>query len=151
MIVFSYLSALVPNEIFIFKLRYINLLRIFILTIILNSQFFTSKIRIREFAFKFSQFQLLKIVTFMFIYFLIVIFIVIFITSFLKAPLKTKITYAIYSKNSPNYSNIKFLCNWSPRTIKYQSHMKLRIHIGSLFNHSDSNRSFFNYTFFFRH
>nr|YP_004734076.1 NADH dehydrogenase subunit 6 [Thulinius sp. DVL-2010]ADK97602.1 NADH dehydrogenase subunit 6 [Thulinius sp. DVL-2010] len=92
LIVFSYLSALVPNEMFIFKLKYLNLLSIFILTTMLNSQFFTSKITMSEFAFKFSQFQLLKMVTLMFIYFLIVMFMVMFMTSFLKAPLKTKIT-----------------------------------------------------------
>lgn len=102
LIVFRYLSALIPNELFMFKKLTIVIVFLVVLIYLLQRNLVTT--RSINLILKYEEFSVIhirKIIIILFVYILLIICLVISITGQMKGPVK-KITYVNFTKN-PSY------------------------------------------------
>lgn len=103
LIVFRYLSALIPNELFMFKKLTIIIVFLVVLIYLLQRNLVTTR-SINNLILKYEEFSVThirKIIIILFVYILLIICLVISITGQMKGPVK-KITYVNFTKN-PSY------------------------------------------------
>lgn len=155
LVVFSYVSSLIPNELFIFKKinrRLIYSLSIFLIAacslIFILEQNFSVKINNLNI---FGLFHFQKIILIILVYLLIALCVVVFFTNSFKYTFKNKITYDFFAQNTPHSKNSKQLHNRLASTKQFIPLLKFRILIRVMLSYSNSNRYLSRYTLFRRY
>lgn len=151
LVVFIYLTALVPNEVnFLTPVILLVCLRPIVFLLTPNTKFATLQNLQSHSLTSLISLHLSKTIILMLIYFLICMFVVIFLINKLKSPLKIKI-YVKYSKNTPTFENSKLFANWFTCSLKYQSFLKFWLDTRRLSLFTNFNRYFLGHTFFCRY